>query len=179
MKEYILKYIELNPSLTYNDLYQIFGLPMKDLLKLLDINNFKIKKTLITNGEHLISGFEIGVLDTNDNCIYKEYPRGYWNKIEYGTNGNETYEEDSRGHWYKNEYDKNGNKTYHENFDGYWVKRKYNTNNNKIYEEDSDGIINKWFYNKEIHKITYDINDSSFKKNLINFFHFMYAWFIC
>jgi len=43
MKEHILKYLELNPKLGYYDLVKIFGIPIINLLKLLNINHYEIK----------------------------------------------------------------------------------------------------------------------------------------
>jgi len=107
MKEHILKLIELNPDILYYDLVKIFGLSLKELLKLLEITNYKID-----NFNNLI------FYDDNGNRIYSEELDGYWQKYEYDTDGNRIYSEDSDGEWVKWEYDANGNNnvTYSENF---------------------------------------------------------------
>jgi len=79
LKEHILNYKELNPDILYYDLVKIFGLPLKELFKLLNINNYKIKNKYIN------------FYDTNGNRIYYEDSYGYRNKWEYDVNGNLIY----------------------------------------------------------------------------------------
>ena len=60
---------------------------------------------------------------------------------EFDKNNNEIYFEDSKGFWDKSEFDENGNRIYHENSTGFWAKSEFDENRNEIYYEDSDGII--------------------------------------
>jgi len=120
MKDKILKYIELNPNRGYYDLCQIFGLSIVDLLKLLDITNYKIKIDGIFKTNHII------IYDTNGNTIYKENQDGLWWKYYYdnnNNNNNKIKEEDSEGYWVKYGYDNNSNLIKEEDSDGYWFKR--------------------------------------------------------
>jgi len=103
LKEHLLKYIELKPKVGYYELNMTFGLPIEDLLKLLDISKYKIKDTYLH------------IYDANGNVTYYENSNGGWGKYEYDTNGNEIYIEYSNGFWEKWEYDVNGKKTYYEN----------------------------------------------------------------
>jgi len=86
MKEQVLNYKELNPNLTYKDLVKIFGLPLKELFKVMDITNYKIDW----------SG-SIIIRDDNGKQIYWEGTNNHWYKWVYDANGKLIYSEDSYG----------------------------------------------------------------------------------
>jgi len=111
VKEYILKLIELNPNILYYELTMTFGLPLKELFKLLDIKNYIIEDSYLN------------IYDNNDNKVYEEHSNGYWQKWECDSNGNVIYSINSTGYWYKSKYDKYGNETYFEDSKG--MKHKF------------------------------------------------------
>jgi len=92
----ILKYKELKPDIGYYDLVKIFGLPLKELLKLLNINDYNIRNKTIR------------FYDDNGNEIYYEHSYGVWEKYKFDANGYIIYFENSYGNWKKYKYDVNG-----------------------------------------------------------------------
>ena len=128
MKDKILKYIELNPDILYYDLVKIFGLPLKDLLNLLDIKNF-------------IGDTYIKIFNNHGEKIYIEFEDNFWEKIFYDDNGDIIIKEYSDGSWIKYKYDNNNNQIYCEFSSGYWYKNEYeyDSNSKLIYFEDSNG----------------------------------------
>jgi hypothetical protein len=56
-------------------------------------------------------------------------------------NNNQIYFESSKGYWDRQEFDKNNNIIYWEDSDGFWYKREFDSNNNRIYYENSSGLI--------------------------------------
>ena len=66
MEEHILKLIELSPKIGYYELSMTFGLSLGDLLKILDITNYKIKDKYML------------IYNDNDKLTYKEESNGYW-----------------------------------------------------------------------------------------------------
>jgi len=91
MKEQILKYINDNPKLGYYHISKKFNTPLKELFNLLDISKYKIGDTYL----HIYD------VNNNNNKIYKEDSKGYWEKCEYGENNNLIFKKNSKGFYYK------------------------------------------------------------------------------
>ena len=88
-----------------------------------------------------VKEFPFEIKDKNNNEIYYEGSRGFWNKSEHDENNNILYYEDSDAYWAKWEYDENNNQVYFESSNAFWEKREYNENNNEVYFENSYGTI--------------------------------------
>jgi len=111
IKDKILEYKKLNPSLTYYDLVKIFGLSLVNLFNLLEINNYKIDKFN-----------QLRFYDTKGNVTYIENWDSSWDKFEYDTNDKLIYTENSNGVWCKWGHDANGKLVYEKHSNGYKYK---------------------------------------------------------
>jgi len=83
MEEKILNYLELKPNIGYFTLCKIFGLPIKGILKLLDITNYKV-----------YDNFGIRFYSENSTISYHEDNTGYWYIKEFNNNTGKLIHED-------------------------------------------------------------------------------------
>jgi len=116
------KQIELYAKVGYFELSRTFKLPIKELFKLLEINNYRIEDNCIE------------IFDNNGDIIHYETYDGSWSKWckwEYDGNGNIIYIEDSNGQCYKREFDKDSKLIKKVNFHKVDFHKYENNNNNK------------------------------------------------
>jgi len=79
-----------------------------------------------------VKEFPFEIKDKNNNEIYYEGSRGFWNKSEHDENNNILYYEDSDAYWAKWEYDENNNQVYYENSEGEIIDRRTKRCTNKV-----------------------------------------------
>ncbi len=149
MKDIILKYKKLNPSMGYKNLSKVFGLPIKDLLSILEITNYSI----IPSYDKYIAIFlyDLEIYDNKHQLIYEEWLNSYdaqsdgknWKKYEYDKNGNLIYQENADGYWFRWGYDENGREILCEEI-GFSRSRKYTKDGKLIYERDN--IRNEYYH---------------------------------
>ena len=159
-KETIKEYNSNVEHISYYNLTKMFSINILELLKLMDIQNYKIS----TNSWELYDGKDKIIYKINfKNNFYEEwyYYNEFSNMIKYIDSNHYT-------EWYK--YNKNGNEIYFKDSEGLEEWSNYNgdiktiktinsenletcshydDNNDLIYYKDVDGLEEWWSYKKE------------------------------
>lgn len=116
----------------------------------------RVGNYLISNDVSGDLGWQIIILDHNDNELFDCNNRGNWYESEYNEVGQEITRRSSRGDMKKFIYDDKGNEVVTYDEEGTVTWKTYDENNNHITTKDSEGYWSKKTYNSDGQELTHD-----------------------